>query len=138
MKYALKKSIAHRITIASNNINSTINNKLRPYGIAIEQRATLEMIKFEKDVNQTTISKLLRKDKTTISRSLNALEKKGLITKKEIEHDKRNKKVELTKKGELILEETIPVIVSFRESLSSKLTENEINIFFKIMDKLKL
>ena len=49
MKYSLKNSIAYRITRAANNIHKTINNKLSPFGIAIEQRATLEMIKFEEN-----------------------------------------------------------------------------------------
>ncbi len=138
MKYSLKNSIAYRITRAANNIHKTINKKLSPYGIAIEQRATLEMIKFEENVNQTTISNLLSKDKTTISRSLNSLEKKGLITKTETVDDKRNKKVALSQKGESILEETIPHVSHFRESLSSKLTDEEIKMFFKIMDKLGL
>lgn len=138
MKYTLKNSIAYRITKAANNIHKNINKNLNPYGIAIEQRATLEMIKFEENVNQTTISNLLSKDKTTISRSLNSLEKKGLITKIEIEKDKRSNKVELTQQGDLILEETAPYITSFRESLSNKLTDDEIKMFFKIMDKLEL
>ena len=138
MKYSLKNSIAYRITRAANNIHKTINNKLSPFGIAIEQRATLEMIKFEENVNQTTISNLLSKDKTTISRSLNSLEKKGLISKSETLDDKRNKKVALTQKGESILEETTPHISHFRESLASKLTDEEIKMFFKIMDKLGL
>lgn len=138
MKYALKNSIAYRITRAANKVHKTINKKLSPYNIAIEQRATLEMIKFEEDVNQMMISNLLNKDKTTISRSLTALEKKGLITKTETLDDKRSKKVELTSKGESTLKDTLEYVSSYRESLSSKLSDEEINTFFKIMDKLEL
>lgn len=138
MKYALKDSIPYRITRAANKVNKTINKKLSPYNIAIEQRATLEMIKFEEDLNQMKIANLLNKDKTTISRSLNSLEKKGFITKTEIIDDKRNNKVELTQKGESTLEDTLEYVSAYREFLSSKLCDEEIKIFFKIMDKLEL
>lgn len=138
MKYALKDSIPYRITRAANKVNKTINKKLSPYNIAIEQRATLEMIKFEEDLNQMKIATLLNKDKTTISRSLNSLEKKGFITKTEIIDDKRNNKVELTQKGESTLEDTLEYVSAYREFLSSKLSDEEIKIFFKIMDKLEL
>ncbi len=138
MNYALKNSIAYRLIRAANNVNKTLNNKLSPYDIAIEQRATLEIIKFEPHANQTTIANLLGKDKTTISRSLNSLEKKRLVKKSGISGDKRSNKVELTKEGESILEETISEITSYRESLNEKLTQEEIEMFFKIIDKLEL
>ncbi len=134
----LKNSIAYRFIRGANSVNKTLNKKLNPYDIAIEQRATLEIIKFESNVNQTTIANLLGKDKTTISRSLNSLEKKGLIKKSETLGDKRSNNIELTQEGEVILEDTIKEITSFRESLNEKLTQEEIEMFFKIIDKLEL
>jgi DNA-binding MarR family transcriptional regulator len=139
MKYALKDSIAYRFMRGANSINQNINKKLHPDDIAIEQRATLEIIKFESNVNQTTIAKFLGKDKTTISRSLNSLEKKGFIVREsDIENDKRSNKIVLTSKGESILEDTFDKVTTFRESLSSKLTKEERDFLFKIFDKLEL
>lgn len=138
MYQALKNSIAYRFIRGANSVNKTLNKKLSPYNIAIEQRATLEIIKFEPNVNQVTIANLLGKDKTTISRSLDSLEKKGLIKKSETIEDKRYKKVELTEAGESILEDSIEEVTSFRESLNEKLTTKEIEMFFKIVDKLEL
>lgn len=138
MSYALKNSIAYRFIRGANSVNKTLNKNLSPYNIAIEQRATLEIIKFETNVNQTTIANLLGKDKTTISRSLNSLEKKGLIQKSESLGDKRSNNVELTPAGELILEDTIDEVTRYRESLNEKLTKEELESFFKIIDKLEL
>ena len=107
---------------------------LQKYDIAPEQRATLEIIKYEKDVNQTKIANILAKDKTTISRTLATLEKKGFILKKQI--DKRTNLIELTNKGEKILEESAFTIKTFRESLSSKLDENEINKIVELLEKV--
>ncbi len=69
---------------------------------------------------------------------MNSLEKKGLISKSEISGDKRSNKVELTKEGEEILENTLDEVTSYRESLNEKLTKEEIESFFKILDKLEL
>ena len=138
MNYALKNSIAYRLIRGANNVNKTLNRELSSYQIAIEQRATLEIIKFEPNANQTTISNLLGKDKTTISRSLDSLEKKGLIKKSDALDDRRSKKVELTPKGESILDETLAKVASYRESLNDKLTKEEIEMFFRVIDKLGL
>ncbi|NVJ52207.1 MAG: MarR family transcriptional regulator [Campylobacteraceae bacterium] len=139
MNYALKDSIAYRLIRSSNSVVNSLNKILSTYGIAIEQRATLEIIKYEPNVNQTKIAQLLGKDKTTISRSLNSLEKKELITREsDTQNDKRSNKIKLTKKGEKILDETRPFVTNFREGLNSKITEEEHKLFFEILDKLEL
>ncbi|WP_417334321.1 MarR family winged helix-turn-helix transcriptional regulator [Halarcobacter sp.] len=139
MNYALKDSIAYRLIRSSNSVVNSLNKILSAYDIAIEQRATLEIIKYEPNVNQTKIAQLLGKDKTTISRSLNSLEKKELITREsDTQNDKRSNKIKLTKKGERILEETLPYVNDFREGLNSKISEKEHKLFFEILDKLEL
>ena len=134
MAYELKKSIGFKINQTANKINNKFNIVLQKYDIAPEQRATLEIIKYEKDVNQTKIANILAKDKTTISRTLATLEKKGFILKKQI--DKRTNLIELTNKGEKILEESALTIKTFRENLSSKLDENEINKIVELLEKV--
>ena len=139
MNYALKDSIAYRLIRSSNNVVNSLNKILSTYNIAIEQRATLEIIKYEPNVNQTKIAQLLGKDKTTISRSLNSLEKKEFITREsDTQNDKRSNKIKLTKKGEKILEETLHDVTSFREGLNSKIDEEELEVFFEILNKLEL
>ena len=138
MKYALKDSIAYRLIRSSNSVVYTLNKALLPYDIAIEQRATLEIIKFEPDVNQTKIAQLLGKDKATISRSLTSLEKKELITRVNDANNKRSNKISLTQKGEKILELSNPEVKNFRLELRSKISEEEREMFFNILDKLDL
>lgn len=139
MNYALKDSIAYQLIKSSNKVIQSLNKKLSVYEIAIEQRATLEIIKFEPNVNQMTIAKLLGKDKATISRSLSSLEKKGLIQKEDnAQHDKRSNRFKLTERGEAILEETLPEVTTYRESLNAQLTQKEHDMFFHILQKLKM
>jgi len=139
MNYALKDSIAYQLIRSSNNIVNSLNKILLNYDIAIEQRATLEIIKYEPNVNQTKIAQLLGKDKTTISRSLNSLEKKEFITRKsDTKNDKRSNKIKLTKKGEQILENSLHDVKDFREKLHSKISQKEYELFFEILKKLEL
>lgn len=136
MEYILKNAIGYRINKVANNINTQLNKILAKYDIAVEQRATLEIIKFEKDVKQATVAQLLGKDKTTVSRSLNVLEKKGLIVKDEIQNDKRIKVIKLTPKGEEVLEKTQKSMNMFREKLHTSLQTHEILFLFNTLDKI--
>lgn len=136
MAYDLETSIGFKINQSANKINNKFNTLLQKYDIAPEQRATLEIIKYEKEVNQTKIANILAKDKTTISRTLATLEKKGLILKKQI--DKRTNLIELTLEGEKILEESALTVKEFREKVSSNLNENEINKIVELLEKVAL
>lgn len=134
MAYELEKSIGFKINQTANKINNKFNTVLQKYDIAPEQRAALEIIKYEKEVNQTKIANILAKDKTTISRTLASLEKKGFILKKQI--NKRTNLIELTPQGEKILEESVLIVKEFRKKVSSNLDENEIKKIVELLEKV--
>ena len=134
MAYDLEKSIGFKLNQTANKINNKFNYILQSYDIAPEQRATLEIIKYEKDVNQTKIANILGKDKTTISRTLATLEKKALISKKQI--DKRTNLIQLTFEGEKILENSSYAVKEFREGLSSKLDSEEVKQLISLLEKI--
>ena len=136
MSYELEKSIGFKINQTANKLNNKDNQLLQSFDIAPEQRATLEIIKYEADVNQTKIANILGKDKTTISRTLNTLENKSLITKTQI--DKRTNLIQLTQKGEDILNNTSSSVKVFRKSLTSELSEDELTQLIFLLEKVAL
>ena len=136
MSYELEKSIGFKINQTANKLNNKYNQLLQEYDIAPEQRATLEIIKYESDVTQTKIANILGKDKTTISRTLNTLENKNLITKSQI--DKRTNLIQLTQKGEDILNDSFSSVKDFRKKLTSNLSEEEINQLVSLLEKVAL
>jgi DNA-binding MarR family transcriptional regulator len=136
MAYELEKSIGFKINQTANKLNSKYHKILQTYDIAPEQRATLEIIKYEKEANQTMIAEILGKDKTTISRTLATLEKKDLITKTQI--DKRTNHIQLTKLGEEILEKSTNQVKEFRATLISNLTNDEVSQLITLLEKVAL
>ena len=134
MAYELEKSLGFKINQAANRINNKFSKLLNQFDIAPEQRATLEIIKYEKDVNQTKIANMLGKDKTTISRTLATLEKKNFILKKQI--DKRTNLIELTKLGNEILEKSATQVKEFRTTLFSNLENEEVNVLVNLLEKV--
>jgi DNA-binding MarR family transcriptional regulator len=134
MAYELEKSLGFKINQTANKINNKFTKLLNNFDIAPEQRAALEIIKYEKDVNQTKIANILGKDKTTISRTLSALEKKGFISKKQI--DKRTNLIELTKLGNEILEKSATQVKEFRTNLFSNLETEEVTSLIDLLEKV--
>ncbi|WP_321313119.1 MarR family transcriptional regulator [Halarcobacter sp.] len=136
MKTELENSILFRINHVANLLNSSFNHKLQDFEIAIEQRITLEFIKNMQSVSQTKIADVLVKDKTTISRTLRALETKGYIKRDEKVVDKRTNLIRLTDLGEKVLENSSKTVKSFRNKISSELTKDEKIQLFKLLEKV--
>ncbi len=136
MAYELEKSIGFKINQTANKLNNKYSQILHPFDIAPEQRATLEIIKYETDVNQTKIAQILGKDKTTISRTLATLEKKGFILKSQI--NKRTNLIKISPLGEEILEKSSKLVSLFRKSLGENFDELEIEKLFMLLEKVTI
>lgn len=136
MNTSLESSIGFKINTTANLLNSGFNQALQKHDIAIEQRATLEIIQSEKNITQTKIAQILGKDKTTISRTLKTLEKKALIKKEEL--DKRTYSIKLTNLGKRILDDSYKTVKDFRKKIASNLSQEEINQLFTSLDKVLL
>ena len=136
MKESVKNSIGFRIARTANKINQTITTLLSEDGIAIEQRILLEILASCDKANQTTLATMLNKSTATISRTLDSLEKKGFIVKKSIKGDKRVNVIEVSSSGKAILESTEAKVIAFRTNLTQKLTSEEKELLFSLLDKL--
>lgn len=136
MSYELERSIGFKINQTANKINNKYTQMLQPFNIAPEQRAVLEIIKYESDVTQTKIATILGKDKTTICRTLNALETKGFI--KKTQKDKRTNLIEITQEGENILDKCSVYVKDFRRNLGAELNDEEINTLINLLEKVAL
>ncbi len=134
MKYELHESIGFKINQTANKLNSKFSQVLQKYDIAPEQRATLEIIKYEEDVNQTKISQTLGKDKTTISRALRTLENKGLIIRNKA--DRRTNIIKLNSKGEEVLEKSQKEVKEFRQNIIENLSNEEFNTLKTLLEKV--
>ncbi len=136
MKQSVQESVGFRIARTANKINQTITSILSEDGIAPEQRILLEILTSCDQANQTTLATMLNKSATTISRTLDSLEKKDFIVKKSIKGDKRVNVIEVTEHGKAILESTEAKVIAFRETLAQKLTSEEKELLFLLLEKL--
>lgn len=136
MQETLNNSVLFRIARTSNRLNQAITALLNENGIAPEQRILLEILTSCEQPNQTTLATILNKSPTTISRTLDSLEKKALIVKKEVLGDKRAKRIEVTSEGIAILERTKETVEAFRQSLSNMFTPEEKQTLFTLLEKL--
>lgn len=87
---------------------------------------------FQKDVEERFVIR-----RSTASRMLKALEEKNFIVRKPVAGDARLKKVSLTPAAQKMQKDIIERLDDFEEILGKGISQNEIDTFFMIAERIK-
>jgi DNA-binding MarR family transcriptional regulator len=101
---------------------------------------SLAMIVLNIDITEGTPSTQLGPnmgmESTSLSRSLNKLEKSGYINRKPDPKDKRKSIIHLTKSGLAGREVAKEIVIGFNNKVFSHFNKSEMDTFFKILKKI--
>ena len=121
--------LGNQIIILSNQVKHYLHQAAEVEGISGSQSRILHYIsEFSKktEVYQKDVEEFFYLRRSTVTQTLQAMEKNGLIRRSSVARDARLKKLELTEAGQALEAQRL------RESL----TEEEITQFLSITDKL--
>lgn len=137
MDYTFDKSdIRYSISKLNYKMKRKVQNKLKNYGITIEQWYILYFVYQNEGCNQKRLSEATDKDTGAMTRSLNVLENKGLIERKSSYQDKREFLIYLTDKSKELYGKTSEVMSQNAHELKSIFTTSELEQFMYLLDKL--
>ncbi len=114
-----KDSIGKWISFIHRKFQIYINHEMKPYDINSSEYIYLAVIGKDEGVNQATFTEALSIDPALTTRVMKTLEKKGFITRKKDEVDKRAMIVGLTDKGK----EIQPILIEKLDHWTKILTE---------------
>ncbi len=135
----INNNIYFQIELTARKIRRYGQNVLNSHGIdiTIEQWLVLNVINENEYTNQIYVGEKLVKDKPTISRMVNHLEKKELIVKTTSAIDSRKVELSLSKKGKDLITNLYPIIENIRLTGLSKLSKNENESIETILKKIR-
>ena len=106
--------------------------------LTIEQFGLLHMINREdNNVIQQMMAERMGKNKSTILRLINSLEKKELVRRASGIKDKRENYLMVTKKGQKVIEQYLKIEFGLIDELQQGLTVSDIEIFYKVVNQIK-
>jgi len=135
-KYRLNDSVGFWLNRVFFAIKKKFQKKISKYEIAPEQFGTLMIIGENSQCTQTELSNLLSKDKTTITRLLDSLERKRLILKVRDKNDKRAFKLELTSEAKELLREVIPIAKGINDEIKDRVSKEDLEAFFRVLETI--
>ena len=137
MPCSLNESLGFLVNSTANAMKKRFNTFLKPYTLTVEQFVILQSILENPLVTQTQLAEHTSKDKTTLTRMLDTLQKNDLIIKKTQEGDKRAYVLSLSQKASDLMEEILPQMQLVHNNMQQHFTQDEIKTFTSVLHRLK-
>ena len=86
--------------------------------------------------SQKECGEITTKDKTAVTRIINSLEEKNLVVRVLDQIDKRIKRIVLTRKGQKLIDDILPIIEKTRAQMNDNINEDELKTLDIVLKKL--
>jgi DNA-binding MarR family transcriptional regulator len=120
---------------ASRTLTQIYDEALRPLGLRATQFTVLQALSLAGEVLQGDLGKMLAMDSTTLTRALEILSRRGWIDKR-TGADLRERRIRLSKAGQLQLEKALPLWEKAQSSLRRKLGDGQWNTLLKFTNEI--
>ena len=104
--------------------------------ISLDQWQVLGPIWQLKSPSQKELGEICLKDKASITRIVDSLEKKSLVVRIADQIDHRIKRVVLTNLGKQLFYDVLPIMEKTREEVRGDISEDQIIIFKNVLSKI--
>ena len=138
-RYKVRESLGFLTGVAYRAINRRLLHNFKEAGheITNEQFGILVQLWCTDRLTQMELSIRTGKDKPSVSRLLNHLEKKGYIERREDPEDKRNNRIHLTQKGKQLEEPSLELALKTLKEALKGVDEKELAITKKVLEKVE-
>ena len=135
----LIKEIAVYVNILNSRIKKSFIDRLQQNGINItpEQYLVLDILWERQSLSQQNIADIIQKDKNSVTKIIDSLEKKNLVNRVVDKKDRRINKIELTQEGLALEKITTEVAINFMNDTIKGIDNQDLDKFVKVMLKLK-
>lgn len=106
-------------------------------GITVEQWVLLKVIHEKKDLSQNELAHATHRDPASITRTLDLLQKKGLVVREAILENRRQYNIKLTETGNNFIEKNMPLINKLRNISIKGFTKKETDTLLLLLEKMQ-
>jgi Transcriptional regulators len=133
------KEIAVNVNILNSRIKKCFFDKLQENGINItpEQYLVLDILWDKQPMSQQNIADVIQKDKNSVTKIIDSLEKKNLVKRSMDKKDRRINQIELTEEAYALQKITTQVAIEFMNGAIKGIEKQDLDTFVEVMRKLK-
>lgn len=135
----LIKEIAVYVNILNSRIKKCFIDRLQENGINItpEQYLVLDILWEKQSLSQQNIADIIQKDKNSVTKIIDSLEKKHLVKRVMDKKDRRINKIELTEDAIAMEKVATEVAIDFMNDAIKGIDNQELDDFVNVMRQIK-
>ena len=133
------KKIPVVINFLNCKIKKNFSDMLQSHDINLtpEQYLVMDILWDEESLSQQTIADILQKDKNSVTKFIDSLEKKGLVYRSIDKNDRRINNIFVSEEGRRLKQKTTDVAVNTMKSILNGISEDELATCITVMEKIK-
>lgn len=133
----LKKFLPYRISVIEQQVSRCIAQKYsQQHDLGRFEWRVLATLAMFDDMTAKDVCEFTLMEKMQVSRAINGLQTKKMITKKKSQEDSRRTILNLSVKGKAIYQQIVPRVQEEEKKIFSILTADELDSFNKVVHKL--
>lgn len=135
----LIKKIAVDINILNCSLIKIFSKELSKNNINLtpEQYLVMDILWDQGTLSQQTIADIIQKDKNSVTKFIDSLEKKGLVSRMVNKNDRRINNIIVSEEGLKLKDKTTEVAINMMQNVLADISEDDLLIFDKVMNQIK-
>ena len=135
----LIKEVAVYINILNSKIKKYCGDELNKNTINMtpEQYLVMDILWDEGTLSQQAIADIIQKDKNSVTKFIDSLERKGFVFRAVDKEDRRINNIVLSKDGIMLKDTTTEVAINMMNQVVKNIDDNELAVFVKVLQQMK-
>ena len=134
----LSKEIAVELNLTACKLKQYIAAMLKKRGVPLtpEQFILIDLLWNQGEMSQQQLADQMQKDKNSVTKLVDAIEKKGFVVRQQNPHDRRSNTIVLTEKAEQLKIGAKQKGIYILDKMLEGISEEELRNFLQTLDKL--
>jgi DNA-binding MarR family transcriptional regulator len=123
--FVIEESLGYLVNYVAKTFARALGDRLAPHGVTTSQWAVLMFLWAEEGLSQTELSRRVAIDDATMVRTLDRMERDGLVRRERDTRDRRRINVVLSERGRALRDRLVPCAVAVNAAATRSLTAAE-------------
>jgi DNA-binding MarR family transcriptional regulator len=134
--YGMKNSIGYLVRRSANLLLPQMETLFSDQTLSFSQWSALMALREDPGGTAADLARIICHDAGSLTRILDQLEKRGLVSRKRSESDRRQVVLELTPRGRALITSLMPRVVGLWNELLGDFSHDEIRLLIKFLTRL--
>lgn len=123
--FVIEESLGYLVNRLARSLTRALSTRLAPHGVSVAQWAVLIFLWADDGPTQRALSRHVAIDEATMARTLDRMERDGLVRRSRNPRDRRQINVHLTDQARGLCDALVPAAAVVNEMATAQLTEAE-------------